>query len=71
MHFGIDPKKYLNGVDNIMSVYPFDEFNFVLAKQGKYSKKKMAQVIIEVCRFEVINDTYNVEWKVKQYNLKI
>ena len=61
LHFGVDPKTYANQVDRLSDVYPFKEFNFARAKKGEYAKKKIAQIAIEIIRFEVVNDTYNVE----------
>ena len=68
MHFGVDPEIYLSDKNKVMKVYPFSDFNFIKAKKGEYTKQKMAQVVLELCKFEVINDTYNVEWKVRNSN---
>lgn len=61
LHFGVDPKIYANQIDKLADVYPFSEFSFAKAKKGEYAKKKIAQIAVEVVRFEVVNDTYNVE----------
>lgn len=65
VHFGVEPKEYLENRENIYKqFYPFSDFNLIKAKQGEYQRKKMAFLVIEVLKFEVINDTYNVEGKV-------
>ena len=69
MHFGVDPKLYIEDKAKVMRIYPFNDFNFIKAKKGEYTKQKMAQVVLELCKFEVINDTYNVECKVSLIKL--
>ena len=60
MHYGVEPRHFANK-DIIMKIFPFSEFNFIKAKKGEFERKKMSQVVLELVKFEVINDTYNVE----------
>lgn len=62
MHFGVDPR-LLSNPEKLMKIYPFKEYNFIEAKKGKYQREKMKQLVLELLKFEVINDTYNVECK--------
>ena len=64
MHFGVEPELYYQDKEKIMKVYPFSDFSFVRAKKGEFNKAKMSQIVLELCKFEIINDTYNVECKV-------
>ena len=64
MHFGVEPDHYFNDKEKILKIYPFSDFNFIKAKKGEYERKKMGQVVLQLLKFEIISDTYNVECKV-------
>lgn len=66
VYFGIEPEHYRDPSSRhkILKMYPFSEFSFARAKKGEFNKQKMGKLIVELCKFEVVNDTYNVECKV-------
>ena len=64
VHFGVEPDLYCTDKAKLMKIYPFSDFSFIRAKKGEFNKAKMAQIVLELCKFEVINDTYNVECRV-------
>mmetsp|Transcript_20034 Transcript_20034/g.17712 ORF Transcript_20034/g.17712 Transcript_20034/m.17712 type:complete len:211 (-) Transcript_20034:145-777(-) len=63
MHFGIEPEIYFNNKERIMKIYPFCDYNFVKAKKGQFQRKKMEQVVLEILKFEIVNESFNVTCK--------
>jgi sRNA-binding protein len=62
---GVEPDLIKNNKEKMLKIYPFCDFNFSKAKKGEYQKTKMGHIAMELLKFEVINDTYNVECKVR------
>ncbi|CAI2376904.1 unnamed protein product [Moneuplotes crassus] len=62
VHFGVNPE-FLSQKERLMKIYPFSDFNFIKAKRGEFQRSKMKQLVLELLKFEIINDTYNVECK--------
>ena len=66
VYFGIEPEYYTDPEkrQKIVNIYPFSEYSFKRAKNGEFHKKKIAKLVVELTKFEMVNDTYNVECKV-------